>query len=69
MSETKPLHVKPARPGLVVRRPESKARLPAEGGKVPRTPYWRRRLAKGDVVETKPAARPKAAPRTAEPES
>lgn len=36
-------------PGLIVLGPDGKA-LPAEGASVPDDSYWRRRLAKGEVV-------------------
>ena len=54
MSEKKVLYVKPARPGLCVKIPGAPARsyLPPEGGAVANNSYWRRRLRKGDVVET-----------------
>lgn len=43
------MRVKP-RAGYVVRDPARPSTpLPAEGADVPRTPYWMRRLAKGDV--------------------
>ncbi len=48
----KTLSVKPAE-GRLVRDPETYEPIPAEGAKVPRTPYWIRRLADGDVIETK----------------
>lgn len=35
---------------LVVRDPDLKDLLPAEGRDVPETPYWRRRVIDGDVV-------------------
>lgn len=70
MADPKTLYVKPARPDLVVRDPRTKNKLPAETGtRVPRTSYWRRRLAKGDVVETRAPAKPKAAAKPAEKES
>jgi hypothetical protein len=47
-------------PGLAVRDPELRDFLPAEGRTVPRSDYWLRRLADGDVVEaTTPAPAPK----------
>ena len=51
------MKVKPA-PGLVVRDPMSKQALPAEGGEVGDTNFWRRRLACGDVVAIKEAPAP-----------
>lgn len=46
---------------LVVRDPDLKDLLPAEGRDVPDTPYWQRRLADGDVVlASAPAAAPAA---------
>lgn len=53
------LYVKPARSDLVVREPGTMKRIPAEGQKVANSSYWRRRLAKGDVVEARPPAKPK----------
>ncbi|MDI9240739.1 DUF2635 domain-containing protein [Lysobacter sp. LF1] len=49
------LHVKPA-PGRLVRWPNTR-RLAPDGDRVPRSPYWLRRLECGDVVEV-PAAPP-----------
>lgn len=43
------LFVKPAQ-GLKVRNPATGQPIPIEGAKVPASPYWRRRLADGDVV-------------------
>ena len=42
--------LKPA-PGLAVRDPELRDLLPDTGRPVPRSEYWLRRLADGDVVE------------------
>ncbi len=61
---SKHLYVKPAHPGAVVRDPRSLAMLPAQGGRVPASSYWVRRLNAGDVVEVKPAGKP-AKPKTA----
>ncbi len=47
------LSLKPARPGLIVRDPQTLAALPDAGADVADTPYWRRRLKDGDV-EQKP---------------
>lgn len=47
------LFVRPG-PGLIVRDPETKAPLPAEGREVPLDTYWFRRLQDGDVVEEQP---------------
>lgn len=44
------MFVKPSAPGLLVRDPVSKRPLPAEGGEVPESTYWLRRLRAGDVV-------------------
>lgn len=43
--------VRPA-PGLQIRDPETGNYLPDAGQIVPRTPFWMRRLADGDVIET-----------------
>lgn len=56
------MHLKPV-PGLKVRRPDRR-HLAEAGEVVTMTPYWRRRLAAGDVVEVKGAA--PAAPAVAE---
>jgi hypothetical protein len=55
----KQLHLKPAE-GALVRHPDGR-RLADEGETVIDSPHWQRRLAAGDVVETKPAkaAKPK----------
>lgn len=42
--------VKPAKSGLVIRDPFTKRALADEGGRVPDTSFWRRRIADGDVV-------------------
>jgi hypothetical protein len=44
------MRVKPAVSGAVVRDPLTLQRLPDEGGDVPETGYWLRRLEQGDVV-------------------
>lgn len=49
------LNLKPA-PGLVIKKPDG-SKLAAEGEKVPRTSFWLKRLADGDVIEVKPAAK------------
>ncbi|GAA4258943.1 DUF2635 domain-containing protein [Azospirillum formosense] len=43
------MYVKP-KPGALVRDPETREPLPAEGAEVPENQYWMRRLADGDVV-------------------
>lgn len=45
--------VKPARKGLVVRKPNC-AQLAAEGETVPENSYWLRRIRGGDVVKITP---------------
>ncbi|MGE0671969.1 MAG: DUF2635 domain-containing protein [Methylibium sp.] len=52
--------------GLTVLDPDTRMPLGAEGGHVPRTTYWLRRLREGDVVELaaepgKPGVKPVAA--------
>jgi hypothetical protein len=48
------LFVKPARPGLVVRFPnDPQVVLGEDGGIVPPSGYWRRRIGDGDVVIAK----------------
>lgn len=65
MSERR--HLTP-REGLTLRDPDTRAQLPAEGGFVPVTEYWRRRVADGDAVVTDPQPvdgdQPAARPRT-----
>jgi hypothetical protein len=58
------MKVKPARAGDIIRDPRTKQQLPAEGGRVPDTSFWHRRLRDGDVVlvEDEPAAPPAAEP-------
>lgn len=43
------LYIKPA-PGRAVRDPVTQQLLTADGEQKPRTPFWLRRLADGDVV-------------------
>lgn len=55
------MHLIPAS-GRTVRDPKSLEALPAEGRAVEMTPFWKRRLADGDVTEGKPpksSAKPK----------
>ncbi len=49
------LYLKPA-PGLVIKKPDG-SKLAADGEKVPRTSFWLKRLADGDVNEVKPAVK------------
>ena len=49
------LNMKPA-PGLVNKKPDG-SKLSAEGERVPRTSFWLKRLADGDVEHVKPAAK------------
>lgn len=42
------LYLKPA-PGLVIKKPDG-SKLAADGEKVPRTSFWLKRLADGDVL-------------------
>lgn len=50
------IFVKPTEQGLAwkLRDPVSKEPLPKDGGMVPDTNFWRRRIKNGDVVETAP---------------
>lgn len=50
------MFVKPA-PGRVVTDPANGRALPVEGAEVPKTQFWLRRRAVGDVVEAKPKTR------------
>lgn len=43
--------IKPAAPGLVVRRPENGKRIADQGEPVEWNAHWQRRLNEGDVVE------------------
>jgi hypothetical protein len=62
------LNVKPASPALVVRDPHTKRALPPDGGLVPDTNYWRRRIRAGDVlrVPERPMRTPAAPPQKVE---
>lgn len=42
-------------PGVMVRDPDTKRHLPAEGAEVPETGYWLRRVRDGDVILVQPA--------------
>lgn len=53
-------YIKPAREGLIVRKPSNGRPLPAEGAEVDWNRYWVRRLAEGSIVEAKAPAKPKA---------
>ena len=51
-----------AAPGLVLRDPETRTRIPDEGLQVDdNSPLWNRMLADGDVVKVEAAASPPAA--------
>lgn len=54
-----------AAPGLVIRDPRSKARIPHEepGIYVERTSFWIRRELAGDVINITPGAKPELAKR------
>lgn len=47
------LYLKPA-PGLVIKKPDG-SKLAADGEKVPRTSFWLKRLADGDVLSVEEA--------------
>lgn len=51
--------IKPARPDLIVRRPDNGNPLPAEGAPVTWSAYWERRLLDGSVIDV-PADKTKA---------
>ena len=52
MSELRQLHVRPARPGLIIRYPTNPSlTLPDAGETVPADTFWLRLLRDGDVVE------------------
>ena len=42
--------VKPVNPAAVIRDPITKRQLPADGGEVPESNFWVRRLRAGEVV-------------------
>lgn len=44
------MRVKPADPAAVIRDPVTLRQLPAEGGEVPDSTFWLRRLRAGEVV-------------------
>ncbi len=44
------MKVKPVIPGAVIRDPDTRRPLPAEGGEVPESNFWVRRLLAGEVV-------------------
>lgn len=48
------LFLTPARPGLIVRDPETGKALAAEGECKPRDTYWIRRINDGDVIAAAP---------------
>ncbi len=50
------MRVKPADPTAVIRDPHTKRLLPAEGGDVPETSFWIRRLRDGSVVRAEEPA-------------
>jgi hypothetical protein len=42
--------VKPVNPAAVIRDPITKRQLPADGGEVPESNFWIRRLLAGEIV-------------------
>lgn len=52
------MRVKPADPDVVIRDPHTKRALPAEGGDVPDSSFWNRRLRSGEVVRIDDDATP-----------
>jgi hypothetical protein len=48
------MRIKPAVAGAVIRDPDTRRELPAEGGVVPDTSFWIRRLMAGEVVVVEP---------------
>jgi hypothetical protein len=57
------LHVRPAIPGAVIRDPRTRRPLPDDGGRVPDSTFWNRRLLAGEVVEVTAEPTPAAPPR------
>lgn len=53
------MRVKPADPTAVIRDPHTRRPLPAEGGEVPETNFWMRRLLAGEVVRVDATASPR----------
>lgn len=53
MHSTPVFHVRPI-PGRLVRDPLTRVALDEQGGEVPDLPYWRRRIAAGDVEIVQP---------------
>lgn len=47
------IKIKPAKPDLIVRDPDTGKPLPAAGDIKPKNSYWLRRLRDSDVVEVK----------------
>jgi Protein of unknown function (DUF2635) len=43
------MRAKPVDPDAVIRDPVTQRQLPAEGGEVPDTSFWRRRLLAGEI--------------------
>jgi hypothetical protein len=46
------MKVKPVDPDAVIHDPETMRLLPAEGGEVPESNFWVRRLLAGEIVRT-----------------
>ena len=46
------MNVRPKNPKAVLRDPITKRALPPEGGRVPDSTFWRRRLMRGEVILT-----------------
>lgn len=62
------MKVKPVNPDAVIRDPHTRRPLPATGGDVPDSNFWRRRLRAGEVVPVVLVTRPvTAAPTGNEP--
>ena len=57
--------VKPVNPAAVIRDPITKRQLPADGGEVPESNFWIRRLLAGEIVRIdKPTVAAPVAPLT-----
>lgn len=52
------MRVKPADPNAVIRDPHTRRPLPVDGGEVPDSNFWRRRLIAGEVVRIDEPAHP-----------
>jgi len=52
------MRVKPVIPGAIIRDPHSRIALPADGGEVPESSFWIRRLIAGEVIRVEESTAP-----------